>query len=151
MTPELLDVKLRLKIKGEPERLLNFRSPEDRKYLTAPGRVVFIVHGWIEKMSNMRWITDMREGFEDLDENAIIVDWRRGNAVHYWQAVANTRVVAAIIGRAILNWEVADRTLVVGFSLGGQIAGEAGQFTQKYGGVMINECHGLDPGMHHHM
>lgn len=145
MTPKLMDVKLRLKVKGQPERLLNFRDPTDRQYLTSPGRVVFIIHGWLEKMSALKWITDMRDGFVDLNENVIVVDWRRGNAVHYWQAVANTRVVAAIIGRAILNWEIADRTLAVGFSLGGQIVGEAGQYTQKNGGVLINECHGLDP------
>jgi hypothetical protein len=124
--------------------VLNFRDPEDRKYLTAPGRIVFIIHGWVEKMSALKWITDMRDGFVDLDENAIVVDWRRGNSVHYWQAIANTRVVAAIIGRAIINWGIADRTLIVGFSLGGQIAGEAGRYTQQHG-VLINECHGLDP------
>ena len=147
MTPSLMDVKLRLKVAGQPERVLNFRDPEDRKYLTSDSnRVVFIVHGWIEKMSTPKWISDMRDGFVKLGDAAIIVDWRRGNGVHYWQAIGNTRVVAAIIGRAILNWNIADRTLAVGFSLGAQIVGEAGTFTQANGnGTKIKECHGLDP------
>ena len=146
MTPDILDIKLRLKVKGEDERLLNFRDPNDRLFLTgSSGRVVFIIHGWVEKMSIVHWITDMRDGFVDLNDSVIVVDWRRGNSVQYWQAVANTRVVGAMIGAAILNWGIADRTLVTGFSLGAQIAGEAGRFTKSRGGILINECHGLDP------
>ena len=39
-----------------------------------------------------------------------------------------------------------DRVLVVGFSLGGQIVAEAGQYVIKNGdGRKIEECHGLDP------
>ena len=76
----------------------------------------------------------------------MFADWRRANGVNYWQAIGNTRVLGAIIGRAILNWDIADRTLAVGFSLGAQIIGEAGAFTQANGnGTKINECHGLDP------
>lgn len=139
-------MRFRLKLKNQSERLLNFRDPEDRRFLTAKGRVVFIVHGFMERMSSAKWITEMRTGFANRDENAILVDWRKGNAGHYWQSMANTRVVAAMIGRAILNWDIAHKTLIVGFSLGAQIAGEAGRFTQKYGpNVLIDECHGLDP------
>lgn len=122
---EHMDVRFRLKLQDQSERLLNFRDPKDAKYLTASGRVVFIVHGFMERMSSAKWLTEMRTGFADRGENPILVDWRKGNAGHYWQAMANTRVVAAVIGRAVLNWGIADRTLVVGFSLGAQIAGEA--------------------------
>lgn len=143
--PQHLAVRFRLKVKGQDELILNFRDPSHSKYLPAGGRVVFIVHGFMERMSSSKWLTEMRNAFADQGDSAIIVDWRRANAGHYWQAMANTRVIAAMIGRAVLNWRIAERTLVVGFSLGAQIAGEAGRFTQKYGGVMINECHGLDP------
>lgn len=87
----------------------------------------------------------MVKAFNANGDKVIFVDWRNGNQVHYWQAVGNTRVIGAMIGRAIINWDIAERTLIVGFSLGAQIAGEAGRYTQTNAGLMINECHGLDP------
>ena len=45
-----------------------------------------------------------------------------------------------------LNFQIADKALVVGFSLGGQIFAEAGKYVNQHGnGKQIAECHGLDP------
>ena len=76
--PELLDVRLRLKVKGVTgERILNFRNPNDARWLTgSSGRVVFIVHGFLERMSTSHWPTDMRAAFADQGDSAILVDWR---------------------------------------------------------------------------
>ena len=152
MTPEAMGVQLRLShLKQREERLLDFRDPGDRVHLLPTGRVVFIIHGWLERTTSHRWIVTMRDTFVSYGESVIVVDWRKGNAGQYWQSLSNTRVVGAMLGRAILNWDIAHRTLMVGFSLGGQIIGEAGLFTQVNSGTrrtLINECHALDPGTH---
>ncbi|KAI1278467.1 Inactive pancreatic lipase-related protein 1 [Halotydeus destructor] len=108
--------------------------------------IVYVVHGWIEKASTSPWILPITLGWVHRGRKVILVDWRHGNQIDYFQAIANVRVVGAMIGHSILNWGIADRTLIVGFSLGAQIAGEAGRYTQlNGGGVKIKECHGLDP------
>lgn len=144
-TPEMLDVKFRLWIKGKPERILNWRDPNDRQYLTPNSRVVYIIHGYFEKLSTTAWMVRVRDAYLDLGNDVIVIDHRRASAIHYWQALANGRVVGAMIGKSVMNWGIHDRTLLVGFSLGGQIVGEAGLYTQVNGNVTIDECHGLDP------
>ena len=92
----------------------------------------------------------------------IIVDWGEMNQVTYWQSAANIRTVGAAVGYSVLKWNVssaghklqicnmsklAEKTLLVGFSLGGQAVGDAGRYVIKNGdkGQKIAECHGLDP------
>ena len=145
-TPKMLDVKFRLKVPGsEDEKILNWRDPLHRQFLGNNSRVVFIAHGWLEKMSTSEWMTALRDEYLKRGASVIVVDWRRGNGVQYWQAMANVRIVGAMIGKSILNWGIHQRTLMIGFSLGAQIAAEAGLYTQVNGGVKIDECHGLDP------
>jgi hypothetical protein len=145
-TPEMLDVKFRLKapwIRGE--KILNWRDPQHRDFLGNTSRVVFISHGWLEKIATSEWMTAVRDAYVQQGHAAIIIDWRRGNGIQYWQAMANVRIVAAMMGKAVLNWGIHDRTLMIGFSLGAQMIAEAGLYTQTHGGVKIDECHGLDP------
>ena len=104
-----------------------------------------MTHGWIENMASTNWITAVRDAYNDKGLPVILIDWRRGNGIQYWQASANLRIVGAMVGKAIMNWNIHDRTLLVGFSLGAQVVGEAGKYTQVNGGVKIDECHGLDP------
>lgn len=144
-TPGMLDVKFRLSVKGQPERILNWRDPEHAQYLTRGKKIVFIAHGWIEKLATVDWMVALRDAYLERGTDVIIIDWRRGNGIHYWQSMANVRIVGAMIGKAVMNWGIHERTLIVGFSLGAQIAAEAGQYTQANGNIKIDECHGLDP------
>ncbi|KAI1287033.1 Inactive pancreatic lipase-related protein 1 [Halotydeus destructor] len=141
--PEAFRPHFRLIEAGQPERDLIWTDVRERETLTGP--IVFVVHGWIEKVSTSPWIMPIALGWVGRGRKVIIVDWRHGNQIDYFQAMANVRVVGAMIGYAILNWQIAHRTLFVGFSLGAHIAGEAGRFTQQHGGIKIRECHGLDP------
>lgn len=144
--PDIIDTKLLFFRRGNKTRVLNWRNPEEANDLqTESGRIVFIVHGWTEKISFSQWITDMVNGFTAMGDGAIVVDWRGGNSIHYWQASANIRTVGAVIGHAIGSWGIADRTLFVGFSLGGQMIGETARYLQRRFGQKMAECHGLDP------
>ena len=144
--PDVIDAKLLLFRKGKKTRVLNWRDPREVRFLTSESkRIVFIIHGWVEKLSISNWITEMIYGFQDLGDAVIVVDWRGGNGFQYWQSAANLRTVGAVIGHSIGSWNIADRTLVVGFSLGGQMVGEAAKYVTRKFGKKIAECHGLDP------
>ncbi|KAI1287037.1 Pancreatic lipase-related protein 2 [Halotydeus destructor] len=142
-TPEAFGLRLRLFVSGKPERDLDWNNATEKEVLT--GQVVFHAHGLIETPSSSLYILPIVQAWVARGRQVILVDWRHGNQLDYFQAIANVRVVGAVIGFAILNWNLADRTLVSGMSLGGQIIGEAGRYTQQHGGVKIKECHGLDP------
>ena len=142
-TPDSMSVKFTLYQNGNQGRQLNWRNPGDRQFLTNK-RVVFVIHGFMRSI-DYPFMKDFKDGFLSYDYNVIIVDWTKGTAVTYPQAIANARVVGAMIGRAVINWEIASRTLLTGFSLGAPVASEAGQYVKKFSNQMIDECHGLDP------
>jgi hypothetical protein len=143
--PDMIDVKFRHYAPGKQERILNWRDPNDRQHLTPSSRVVYIIHGLFEKVSTSAWMIGVKDAYIEQGNDVIIIDHRRANAIHYWQAIANGRLVGAMIGKSVMNWGIHERTLLVGFSLGGQIVGEAGHYTQVHGNITIDECHGLDP------
>lgn len=66
------------------------------------------------------------------------------NKADYYQAAANLRTIAKMIGHMILTWKIWKRTTLVGFSLGGQMVGEAGKYVRQHG-QLIDHCIGLDP------
>lgn len=41
--------------------------------------------------------------------------------------------------------QIGDRTLLVGFSMGAHVVGEAARFYTRKTGKMIQNCHGIDP------
>ena len=142
-TPDSMSVKFTLYQNANQGRQLNWRNPGDRQFLTNK-RVVFVIHGFMRNI-DYPFMKDFKDGFLSYDYNVIIVDWTKGTAVTYPQAIANARVVGAMIGRAVINWEIASRTLLTGFSLGAPVASEAGQYVKQFSNQMIDECHGLDP------
>ena len=81
----------------------------------------------------------MKDGLlEKLDCNVILVNWPKGSLPPYAQATGNTRLVGAMIGELIKflisqTQGSADLFHVVGFSLGGQIAGYTGSHLRKAG------------------
>ena len=110
-------------------------------------RIVFIIHGFTsnEQLTSTSFLKKFREPYLDSgDYDVVTVEWYKGNLGPYYQALANIRVVGAAIGKAILNWDVADRSLLVGYSLGAQLIHEAASFVKRHGSL-IGECHGLDP------
>lgn len=145
--PDVIDASLILFQRGQKGRALNWRDPgEASLFQSHSGRIVFVAHGFLEKISLAHWMTEMINGFHALGDTSVIaVDWRNGNGFQYGQSIANLRTVGAILGHAIGTWGIADRTLFVGFSLGGQMIGEvAGNLRRRFG-QKLAQCHALDP------
>ncbi|KAM7436663.1 hypothetical protein ABFA07_013584 [Porites harrisoni] len=96
------------------------------------------------------WMTRMKDGLlGKLDCNVILVSWPKGSLPPYAQATGNTRLVGAMIGELIKflisqTQGSADLFHVVGFSLGGQIAGYTGSHLRK-AGLTLGRITGLDP------
>ena len=110
-------------------------------------KVLFIIHGFTSniRLNGIAFMKKFREPYLDSgDYDVVTVEWYKGNLSPYYQALANIRVVGAAIGKAILNWNVAERSLLVGYSLGAQLIHEAASFVRKHG-HLVAECHGLDP------
>ncbi|KAL3889396.1 hypothetical protein ACJMK2_001740 [Sinanodonta woodiana] len=107
----------------------------------------FIIHGYKGKASDP-WVTDMKDALlKREDENVIAVDWEKGaDQFFYTQAVANTRVVGALISQMMYTLDkVAGgsslaRMHLIGHSLGSHVAGYAGERTLGTGRIS-----GLDP------
>ena len=104
-----------------------------------PTKVVIATHGYLERANPGTWIYNLKNGWLERDaSHVVIVDWKKGNRVNYFQAASNVRVIGMMIGQLILRNNIADKTLAVGFSLGAQIIGEAGKFV-KSGGVTSSD------------
>jgi len=75
------------------------------------------------------------------DCNVILVDWSGGSKTLYGQAAGNTRLVGVQIAELIKflissnggSHDLAGRFYVIGFSLGGQIAGYVGSHLRANG------------------
>ena len=85
------------------------------------------------------------------DVNIIAVDWSKGAELDsissYNTAVANTRVIGAVIGELIRNLARIsganfDNFCVVGHSLGAHVAGYVGEYIIQNGGATIGRITG---------
>jgi len=131
-----------------------FLNPEDnlspsRSKFNPNKTTVMIVHGYLE--SKIVWyLPEMIKNllkFEDM--NIIFVEWRKGAAFPYHQAVGNTRLVGAQLSRMIevirndtgINWK---KLRIVGFSLGAHVAAFAGRNLRRKG-LLLPRITGLDP------
>lgn len=125
--------------------VLNWRDRSEKRKLD-PGPVVYLVHGWSEKLNTSVWLKPAVEAWtRTRGRQVIVVDWTGDNGnKYYFQTAANVRTVGKVIGFSILNWGLIERTTVVGHSAGGQVVGEAGRFVKERGSL-LRECIGLDP------
>ncbi|XP_053395946.1 pancreatic lipase-related protein 2-like [Mercenaria mercenaria] len=107
--------------------------------------IKMIIHGFAES-AEKQWVEDMvTELLEYDDYYVIVVDWRKGAAMEYLQAVANTRVVGAVLAQLLQvlrdenGFDPADMH-IIGYSLGAHIAGYIGENFANIGRIS-----GLDP------
>ena len=110
-------------------------------------KLVMLVHGFTENAHISPWMDRVRRSYQGQGWDVVVVDWSFGaELLTYWQSVANVRTVGAMMGQLAIAWNVVDRSRLVGFSLGGQIIGEAGRHVQRMlNGQKLASCHGLDP------
>ncbi|XP_054764763.2 pancreatic triacylglycerol lipase-like [Lytechinus pictus] len=105
-----------------------------------------IVHGFTQN-ADVQWMYDMQEAFLNYGEfNVIRVDWRQGAVDLYGKAVANTRIVGAEISliidriKEVFGMTSSQSFHIIGHSLGGHVAGYAGERQADLGRIT-----GMDP------
>ncbi|PAA59910.1 hypothetical protein BOX15_Mlig034080g1 [Macrostomum lignano] len=108
-----------------------------------------VIHGFLGK-GVMGWMNRIRQAMlKRVDCNLIQVGWAGGSVTLYNQATSNTRVVGAVVAR-MLRWLHSrfgvdlDNVHVIGFSLGGHIAGYVGRRLRERG-TPLGRITGLDP------
>ncbi|KAL3889390.1 hypothetical protein ACJMK2_001734 [Sinanodonta woodiana] len=107
----------------------------------------FLIHGY-KSNASYPWVIDMKDALlKREDDNVIVVDWNKGaDQIIYAQAVANTRVVGALISQMMYTLDKVaggnslGRMHLIGHSLGAHVAGYAGERTLGTGRIS-----GLDP------
>ncbi|CAL1528108.1 unnamed protein product [Lymnaea stagnalis] len=114
-------------------------------------KTVFVAHGFTD-FGSAPWCLGMKNALLDAEDlNVILVDWQAGaKGPNYYQAVANTRVVGAMIGRLIQDFHtVANANFgnfhLIGHSLGAQIMGYAGKEIFRLTNQKVGRISGLDP------
>lgn len=106
---------------------------------------MFIIHGYLEH-GYLKWVLDMSTELLTKDNyNVIVVDWGQAAQPPYTQAVANARMVGALVADMIMH--IQDRYSVagsdfhlIGYNVGAHIAGYAGERVKGIGRIT-----GLDP------
>lgn len=87
----------------------------------------------------------------DKTATVVIVDWRSGSHREYKQAVANIRLVGAVLAHVInilyeeLQLNNLDKVHLIGHSLGAHCSGYAGDILQRDFDLKIGRITGLDP------
>jgi len=150
--PEKVNVKMRLNTrKTGPEventQVLDWRHPETLTNSSLdPTKPTFIfVHGFFGHV-NKDWLIELMQVSLLMDDvNAVRIGWAGGaQTINYPQAVADTRLVAAEIGKLVeemvnLGADL-DKFWLIGHSLGAHTVGFVGQNVPGIGRVT-----GLDP------
>ncbi|GAB6018373.1 hypothetical protein CHUAL_000090 [Chamberlinius hualienensis] len=146
---ETIGMKMALNTRNNPN-LSQLLTPNDVSNinsthfnLTIPTKV--IVHGFLESGSTS-WCSKMKDELLIYDNyNVIIVDWLIGALPPYTQAVANARLIGAIIAKFFQLLQKSysykpENIHIVGHSLGAHVAGYVGQRLHRLGRIS-----GLDP------
>ncbi|XP_017475988.1 PREDICTED: pancreatic triacylglycerol lipase-like [Rhagoletis zephyria] len=106
-----------------------------------------ITHGYFDSSSRGKWMEEMAGRMLDAEDvNVIIVDWSNANRGFYPVAVANAKLVGAMVGREI---ELLGQTTnasagsfhLLGHSLGGHLVSFAGKHLKG----ALGRITGLDP------
>lgn len=110
----------------------------------------FVAHGFTD-IGDAPWMLQMKNEYLELEPcNVVLVDWREAaKAPNYPQAVANTRIVGAMIARLVQDMVAVGASYksfhMIGHSLGAQIMGYAGQEIQRLDNNKLRRISGLDP------
>lgn len=113
-------------------------------------RTIIIIHGWLQN-AKVAWIKQMKNAYLSKGEaNIIVVDWSPYARLNYFDSFCNVPQVGTVIGNFI--YHVANdvhlklsNIQIVGFSLGGHVAGFVGkQIKLQSGGTKIGRIDGLD-------
>lgn len=127
--PSILDVKFSAYTKKHRKvpKLLDINDPYTivDAGVTPSYPIYFVTHGFLES-SGAHWIKKMREELliNNKHSTVIVIDWKGGSSPPYYQAVANIRLVGAIVAHMIytvyeeLKLRNLDDVHLIGHSLG---------------------------------
>ncbi|KAI1290875.1 Pancreatic triacylglycerol lipase [Halotydeus destructor] len=144
ISPAELDAKFLMYDPEGENRTLSWDEIMAEKAPSA-GQIAIVAHGFLESPSSSTWMMRVMNGYYGQGYKVILVDWTKGNQLSYFQAFTNVRTVSAMIAKVIKKWKISDRLLLVGFSLGGQIIGQAARNVKENGFKPVKACHALDP------
>lgn len=117
--------------------------------------IYVITHGYLEA-GNRPWIKTMRTELLKREScSVIVIDWGGGSSPPYTQAVANIRLVGAMMAHLLemVSWATGPQKLdhvhVIGHSLGAHLSGYIGYALLKQFNLTLGRITGLDPAEPH--
>lgn len=145
--PENIQVKFLLFLRAFPQKVFLIDHTDSWVGSKLSGKITFFVNGYFSDYLSDKAGNQTVEGFlnnRQFDSDVVLVDYFHGS-VYREQAVANTRVVGALIGQLVSDLEIVSKTVCVGFSLGAHVCGFAGQWLQTHTRMVLPSCIGIDP------
>ena len=143
-----------------------FKSPSQRQELTIPAdqltsednshlvqqvnkyvasdSIAVLIHGWTESFSYTPELNETVGALVHLGRDVISVDWSRGS-VDLYVGTVDAQVVGAQVAFVLQSLGIIDKTECIGFSMGANVCGYAGQWLKKRRLQSIPRCTGLDP------
>ena len=125
---------------------LDWRKKKHRKKIPSSGDIIILIPGFGEQpmVRGSMWIIPSIEVWTQFRQTPVIVVDFSKSLTQVFQSLANSRTIGQAVGYSLVNWNITGRSIVAGFSLGGQIVAEVGKYTKKYG-QLVKECVALDP------
>ncbi|CAG9762078.1 unnamed protein product [Ceutorhynchus assimilis] len=134
-----------------PKEFTAIDSNNLERFRNFTNQIVFLIHGWTNSRKS-EWLENMKNAFLVRDKNSfvIIVDWEDPANQLYYVSSINTYDVGKFIAKLLVNlyknYGVDKRNfLIVGHSLGGQVAGFIGKQFKKQTLQSLPRIIALDP------
>lgn len=132
-------------VDGPPVTELYWRSKSRPPLVPSKGKVVFLIHGGGDNVNTSQWLRPAARAWNEKGATVLVLDWKDTARAYTFQAVADIRVIGAIIGHTLIKWGLLERSSLVGHSYGAHIIAEAANFVKRRGKQKIKRCVGLDP------
>ena len=144
--PQEINVKLLHFDQRNQSYPLNLTSDADtaRRLVRQNDNLVWFIHGFKDNIYKNPVFNQTKDAYLRRGYDVVMVDWSGGNLA-YFQSLANVRLVGALVGRMIVQLDVADRSTCVGFSLGSHVCGEVGSWVRAHSHGVVRKCIGVDP------
>lgn len=107
--PERLDGDVRFRVFApdcSADGDLDWRSTTLDDRLNNNRNIMILAHGWTSSFDTSEWMHQSRDILVQRGWVVIAPDYPNAVQLHYFQAVANARVIGMMIGHMICNWQV---------------------------------------------
>ena len=147
--PKDIRVKFLLFLRQFPSKVFEIDRTDQWIRNQLDGKVTFVINGYFSDYRSNKDGNQTVYGFLNavsprLASDVVLVDYFHGD-VYREQAVANSRVIGALVGQLVADLGIVSKTVCVGFSIGAHVCGFAGQWLQQNKNLILPSCIGLDP------